>query len=142
MATIADVRRIARSLPRSEEHLIHGRIKFRVGRIVYIAFSRDGETMGFAFPKELRAGLVEAEPEKFCMPDASDVRYNWVCVRLGAIGRAEMRTLVAEAWRFVVPRRVAAAHLDPPSKRSVELVTKGTKSAASRGRANVAQADR
>src|SRR5262245_49482023 len=67
MITIADVRRLARSLPRTEEHLIRGRVKFRVGRIVYIAFSRDGETMGFAFPKELRAGLVEAEPAKFCM---------------------------------------------------------------------------
>jgi hypothetical protein len=86
-------------------------------------------------PDRVRAGLVEAEPDKFCMPDASDVRYNWVCVRLGAIGRAEMRTLVAEAWRFVVPRRVAAAHLDPPSTRSVKLATKRTKSAASRRRA-------
>jgi hypothetical protein len=73
--------------------------------------------MGFAFPKELRAGLVEAEPDKFCMPDASDLRYNWTCVRLAAIDKAEMYTLVTEAWRFVVPRRVAAAHLDPGSGR-------------------------
>jgi hypothetical protein len=135
MVTIADVRRVARSLPRSEEHLIRGRIKFRVGPIVYIAFSRAGETMGFAFPKELRAGLVEAEPDKFCMPDASDLRYNWMCVRLGAIDMAEMRMLVTEAWRIVVPRGVAAAHLDRTSRRSVELVTKRPKSAASRGRA-------
>ena len=131
MMTIADVRRLARSLPRSEEHLIRGRIKFRVGRIVYIAFSRDGETMGFAFPKELRAGLVEAEPNKFCMPDPSDLRYNWACVRLGAIDKAEMHTLVIEAWRIVVPRRVAAAHLDPGSGRSVGRRRSG---AAARGR--------
>src|SRR5215468_1238581 len=110
--TIEDVRRLARSLPRSEEHLIRGRIKFRVGRIVYLAFSRDGKTMGFAFPKEFRAGLVEAEPEKFCMPSGGDLRYNWVCVRLDAIDEAEMRTLVTEAWRIVVPKRVASAHLD------------------------------
>src|ERR1041384_2721182 len=133
MVTIADVRRVALSLPRTEEHLIRGRIKFRVGRIVYIAFSRDGETMGFAFPKELRAGLVEAEPDKFCMPEPSDLRYNWACVRLAAIDKAEMYTLVIEAWRIVVPRRVAAAHLEG-SGRSVGLITKGTKSVSARGR--------
>jgi len=92
--------------------LIHGRIKFRVGRIVYIAFSRDGKTMGCAFPKEFRAALVDAEPQKFFMPAESELRWNWVCVRLEAIGMAEMRTLVTEAWRMVVPRRVASAHLD------------------------------
>ena len=116
VVTSADVRRLARSLPRSEEHLIHGRIKFRVGRIVYIAFSRDGKTMGFAFPKEFRAALVEAEPHKFFMPAVSELRWNWVCVRLEAIGAAEMRTLVTEAWRMVVPKGVASAYLDSPDR--------------------------
>jgi len=111
MVTIDDVRQVALSLPRTEEHLIRGRVKFRVGRIVYVAFSRDGAIMGFAFPKEWRAGLVEAEPDKFQMPETSDLRYNWICVRLDAIDKAEMRTLVTEAWRMVVPRSVAEAHL-------------------------------
>jgi len=110
--TIDKVRRVARSLARSEEHFIRGQVKFRVGRIVYLAFSRDRRTMGFAFPKEWRAGLVEAEPEKFCMPSTADLRYNWVCVRLEAIDEAEMHILVTEAWRIVVPKRVAAARLD------------------------------
>lgn len=117
MVTIDDVRRVARSLPRSEEHLVRGRVKFRVGRIVYVAFSRDEKTMGFAFPKEWRAGLVEAEPDKFQMPGSSDERYNWVCVTLATIDEGEMRTLVTEAWRMVVPRRVAAAHLDGDPRR-------------------------
>jgi hypothetical protein len=112
MVTIDDVRRVALSLPRSEEHFIHRRVKFRVGRIVYIAFSRDEKIMGFAFPKEWRAGLVAAEPDRFQMPDAADERYNWVCVKMDAIDKAEMRRLVTEAWRMVVPAKVAAAHLD------------------------------
>ena len=114
MVTVADVRRVARPLPRSEEHLIHGRIKFRVGSLVYLAFSRDEKTMGFAFPKEWRASLVDAEPDKFHLPGPSDMRFNWVCVRLDAIDRPEMRALVIEAWRMVVPKRVAAAHLARP----------------------------
>jgi hypothetical protein len=112
MVKIADVRRLALSLPRTEEHLIRGRVKFRVGSIVYVAFSRDETIMGFAFPREWRDALVEAEPDKFRMPEPADLRYNWICVRLDAIGAAEMHKLVTEAWRMVVPKSVAAAHLD------------------------------
>ncbi len=111
MVTIDDVRRLALSLPRTTEHLIRGRIKFRVGSLVYVAFSRDEKTMGFGFPKEWRAALVDAEPDKFHMPGAADLRYHWVCVRMEAIDRAEMRALVTGAWRMVVPKKLAAAHL-------------------------------
>ena len=111
MTTIDAVRELALSLPRSYEALVRGRVKFRVGRIVYLAFSRDEETMGFAFPKEERAGLIASEPDKFVMPRVSDQRYNWVVVHLDAIDDIEMRELVLDAWRMVVPKRVAAEHL-------------------------------
>jgi hypothetical protein len=39
------------------------------------------------------------------------MRYNWVVVRMDAIDDAEMREIVLDAWRMVVPRRVAAEHL-------------------------------
>jgi hypothetical protein len=109
--TIEDVRELALSLPRSYEALVRDRVKFRVGRIVYLAFSRDETLMGFAFPKEERDALVGSEPDKFQLPTASDLRYNWVVVRLAAIEPTEMRELVLDAWRMVVPRRVAAEHL-------------------------------
>jgi hypothetical protein len=111
MVTIDDVRELALSLPRTTEALVRDRVKFRVGQIVYLAFSRDETEMGFAFPKEERQGLVASEPDKFLMPKASDLRYNWVEVRLDAIDHEEMRELVLDAWRMVVPKRVAAAHL-------------------------------
>jgi hypothetical protein len=82
-------------------------VKFRIGRIVYLALSRDGLTMGFAFPKELRDALVEVEPGKFSLPSASDMRYHWVHVRLAAIDADELRELVEDAWAFCVPKRVA-----------------------------------
>jgi hypothetical protein len=107
MVTIDDVRALASALPRSTEALVRDRVKFRVGRIVYIAFSRDETVMGFAFPKEEREALVAAEPEKFMMPDASDMRYQWINVRMEAIDSEEMRELVLDAWRMVVPKRAA-----------------------------------
>lgn len=113
MATTIDaVRELASSLPRSYEALVRDRVKFRVGRIVYLAFSRDETLMGFAFPKEERLALVESEPDKFLLPRQSDLRYSWVVVRLAAIDDDEMRELVLDAWRMVVPKSVAAAHLD------------------------------
>jgi len=109
VVTIDEARSLALSLPRTTEAFVHGRVKFRVGRIVYVAFSRDETVMGFAFPREEREWLVGTEPEKFLMPTGGDLRYNWVLVRLAAIDVAEMRELVFDAWRMVVPRRVAAA---------------------------------
>ena len=111
MVTIDDVRRIALSLPRAYEALVRDRVKFRVGRIVFLALSPDEKVMGFGFPKEERAALVAAEPEKFLMPIPSDERYHWVRVRLDAIDQAELRELVVDAWCMVVPKSVAAAHL-------------------------------
>jgi hypothetical protein len=114
VVTIEDVRSLALSLPQTTEALVRGRVKFRVGRIVYVAFSHDETVMGFAFPREEREWLVGTEPEKFLMPSQSDLRYNWVLVRLSAIEAAEMRELVFDAWRMVVPKRVAASQeLEP-----------------------------
>jgi hypothetical protein len=112
MVTIDEVRELALTLPRSYEALVRDRVKFRVGRIVYLAFSRDEKQMGFAFPKDERAALVDSEPDKFLMPRQSDLRYNWVEVRLDALDAVEMRELVLDAWRMVVPKRVAAEHLE------------------------------
>ena len=111
MVTIDDVRQVAVGLPRSYEVLVRDRVKFRVGRIVFLAFSHDETLMGFGFPKEEREALVASEPEKFLMPRTSDLRYNWVVVRLAAVQREEMRELVIDAWRMVVPKRVAVAFL-------------------------------
>jgi hypothetical protein len=113
MVSVDEVRAFASALPRTTEVLVHDRVKFRVGQIVYVAFSRDETEMGFAFPKEERDALVESEPDKFTMPIRSDLRFNWVLVRLAALDAIEMRELVLDAWRMVVPKGVAAAYDEP-----------------------------
>ena len=107
--TIDDVRRVAEQLPRSYEVLVHDRVKFRVGRIVWLAFSADETQMGFAFPKEERDVLVASEPDVFLMPRRSDLRFNWVEVRLSSLDEARMCEIVIDAWRLVVPKTVALA---------------------------------
>jgi len=112
MVTIDDVRAITSTFPRSYEAEVRGGIRFRVGQIVYAGLARPDETrMGIAFPKEMRDGIVGGEPDKFSMPRQSDLRYNWIVVNLEAIDVHELRELLEDAWRMVVPKSVAAAHL-------------------------------
>jgi hypothetical protein len=113
VVTVDEVRALAGSLPRSSEAFVRGRIKFRVGRIVWLAFSRDVSVMGFAFPKEWREALVTTEPDKFMLPTGGDLRYNWALVRLAALDAEEMRELVLDAWAMVVPASVSAPYAEP-----------------------------
>lgn len=103
---------MALSLPGTTEHLIGDRVKFRVKRLVYVAFWPEETIMGFAFPKQQRSGLVDSEPDKFRYPPAADLRYNWVEVRMALLGVDEMTELVTDAWTMVVPKRVAQQYFD------------------------------
>ena len=118
MATVDDVHELALSLERSYEVFVRGRRKFRIGSIVYLAFSGDESIMEFAFPKVERDALIAGAPEKFLLPDESDLRFNWVRSRLAALEPAEARELVLDAWRMCVPKKLVraydAAHPDGP----------------------------
>ncbi|MFC7502120.1 MmcQ/YjbR family DNA-binding protein [Nocardioides sp. CPCC 206347] len=120
MAVIEDVRALGSELERSYEVYVRNRLKFRVKQIVYAAFSLDETVMGFAFPKEERAALVAGDPHKFQLPSESDLRFHWVHASLAALDPVEARELVVDAWRMVVPQKVARAydltHADGPGE--------------------------
>lgn len=111
MITVAEVRAVALTLPRTTEHVIHDRIKFRVKAIVYVAFSRDETVMGFGYPREERAALIEAEPDLFFLPRPSELRYQWVECHLSRLDHERMTELVCEAWRMCVPKFLARQRL-------------------------------
>ena len=104
MVTADDVRRVGLALPRSYERQVRGLWKLKVKQLVYVAFSRDEEAMGFGFPKAERDGLIASDPETFFLPPTSDLRYKWVCAHLPRLDETEMRELVTDAWRMCVPR--------------------------------------
>jgi len=106
MVRVDDVRSVLADLPRSYEVLVRGRIKFRVGKIVYVAFSKDETEIGFGFPREEREYLVASNPEKFMMPGESDLRFQWVEARMAKLEFDEMCDLVIYAWSMCVPRYV------------------------------------
>jgi hypothetical protein len=110
MAVIDDVLALGTELERSYHAYVRGRLKFRVGQIVYAAFSLDESVMGFAFPKEERAALVAGDPRKFQMPSASELRFNWVHADLASLEPTEARECVVDAWRMVVPNKLSRAY--------------------------------
>ena len=133
MLTVDDVRAVARELPRSYEVLVRGRIKFRVGQIVYLAFSRDETLMGFGFPKSEREYLVQTDPDTFMLPDAANMRFHWVVARMDRLDAAEMPGFVIDAWAMCVPKFLSApyrADAEPAGRASAavssELRTKHT----------------
>ncbi len=117
MVTVHDVRACAMSLPRTTEYLIRDYAKFRVGRIVYASVSPDETILGVAFPRDERPALIAAEPDRFLLERPSDQRYNWIDARMSSLTVDEAHELVIDAWRMVVPKRVAAAHLGADAAR-------------------------
>lgn len=109
-----DVRRIALSLPRAYEAVVRDRLKFRVGRIVFLALSRDETELGFGYPRDGRAALVAAEPETFFMPGKADLRYQWAMCWLDRVDEPRLHDLIVDAWQMCVPRSVADAYLGGP----------------------------
>ncbi len=124
MATQADVRRIALALPGTEEAA--DRFAFSV--------TNKGKLKGFAWvwmervtPKKPRVPnpgvvavrvanlaqrdlLLSAEPKKFF----TEPHYNGfpaVLVRLEAVTVADLKVLIAEAWRCQAPREITSALL-------------------------------
>lgn len=110
MVTVEDVRRIAAELPGSYEVVVRDRVKFRIGRYVYLAFSRDETVMGFAYPREERDALVASDPDTFLPPDRVDERYNWVQVRMSELDGTQLREIVVDAWRLAAPKRLVAQY--------------------------------
>ncbi|WP_433041046.1 MmcQ/YjbR family DNA-binding protein [Dactylosporangium sp. CS-033363] len=112
MVGVDDIRAITVDLPRAYEVVVRDRIKWRVGAIVFAALSRDETSLGFGYPKEARAALVEGEPDKFFLPSASDMRYNWVCAWLSALDLQELDELIVNAWIMTVPKKVWTQYLE------------------------------
>ncbi|HEX9065497.1 MAG TPA: MmcQ/YjbR family DNA-binding protein [Streptosporangiaceae bacterium] len=106
--TLAEVRGWALALPRTSEHLIRDYVKFRVGRIVFATVSPDETILGFGFPREERAALIQAQPDRFLLEHPGDQRYQWIDARMTTLSPDEAREFIIDAWRMVVPKRVAA----------------------------------
>ena len=110
VATFDDVRKIALSLPDTDEHASYGgRSAFRVHKKGFVHL-RDDETSLSVYVSDLgeKEALLASDPRKFFTTPHYD-GYPMACVRLGKIGVKELRELLTDAWRLKAPKRVLAA---------------------------------
>ncbi|MFE3095070.1 MmcQ/YjbR family DNA-binding protein [Streptomyces sp. NPDC059248] len=115
MATADDVRRIALSLPGAVEKLAWGMPTFRLdgGGRIFAALDDDDRAMGVKCPKEDRAELIAAEPDKFFLRPGHDDNFAWLRVRLAALeNETELYEILLDSWRQAAPRKLLAAHPD------------------------------
>jgi hypothetical protein len=102
------VRRIALSLPETEERETWDTATFRVRNKIFVMFSdRERELWVKSNLDEQRA-LTQMDPDTFFVPPYVGPS-GWVGVRIRTADHDELHELVTEAWRRTAPRRLVAA---------------------------------
>lgn len=117
MPDAEDVRRIALSLPDTTEKIAWSMPTFRVAGKMFATLPEEETSIAVRCPKEERAELVLAEPEKFWVA-GHEAQFAWVRARLAALeDEEELRDILADSWRQAAPPRLLDAHpdLDPRS---------------------------
>jgi hypothetical protein len=100
-------RKLALSLPESEERMTWGQSTFRVRNRMFAILSSDGARASIKASREAQAALIGSDPEVFFHPAYVGV-HGWVGLRLALVDAAELRELVIEAWLLTAPKRLAA----------------------------------
>jgi hypothetical protein len=110
MATVEDVRRIALSLPETDEHPSYGgHPSFRVRKKGFTHLRDDGDSIVVRVASlEEKAALLASDPKKFFTTPHYD-GYPAVLVRFAEVDCDELRELITDAWRLRAPTRVLQA---------------------------------
>jgi hypothetical protein len=113
MATEADVRRIALSLPEVIEKPWFNSPGFRVKDKGFLRIRSEAEGWLVVFVEDLgeKELLLASDPEKFHTTPHYD-GYPTVLVELAAVDEQELTELIVDSWRIKAPKRVLQAHED------------------------------
>jgi hypothetical protein len=102
------VRRIALSLPESEERETWETATFRVRNKIFVMFSDRERELWVKSDFDEQRALTQTDPETFFVPPYVGPS-GWVGVRIRSVDRDELSELVTEAWRLTAPKRLVSA---------------------------------
>jgi hypothetical protein len=94
------VRGLALALPGTEESTSYRTPAIKVHGKLIARLKEDGETLVVAVPLEEQRMRCEADPDVFFVTEHYR-GFPYVLVRLGKVARADLRELLADAWRRV-----------------------------------------
>jgi hypothetical protein len=108
-----DVRRIALSLPETEEKELWNIPTFHVAGKMFVTVPDDGTSFAVRYPKHERGELIAAEPEKFWVPP-HEAHSSWVRARLAALeDEDELYDIVVDSWTQAAPPRLLESFTGP-----------------------------
>lgn len=109
MVTAAQMRKLALSLPETEERSHFQQPDFRVRNKIFAGLY-ENETQGvLKLPPELQAALIDSYPNVFFPAAGAWGRSGWTRVQLASAKLDVLRPLVREAWRLIAPKTLLAA---------------------------------
>ena len=106
--TFAVARQLALALPGVVEGTSYRTPAFHVGEKFFFRLREDGATIALRIDFDTREALMQANPEAFFITEHYR-GYPAMCVRLAAVRRAELKSLLEQSWRQVAPKRLVAA---------------------------------
>ena len=106
-AAFQPVRRAVTGLPEVEESTSYGTPALKVRGKFLTRLKEDGETIVLRVDFDSRDAMMRVQPDVFYITDHYR-DYPAVLVRLKAVNRAQLRELLADAWRLVAPRSLVA----------------------------------
>jgi hypothetical protein len=95
-------------MPGAVEGPCYGTPGYRVRGKLFARVHDDGATMVVGIDREMRAGLLEANPAAFYVTDHYRP-YDWMLVRLSAVTKEELEDMLRLAWSRKAPKRLVAA---------------------------------
>ena len=107
MATEADVRKIALSLPETTEKPSYGTPGFRVKDKLFLRIRSEAEGGLVVFVEDLeeKEALLQSSSKKFFTTPHYD-GYATVLVNIRAVGVKELRELITDSWRNRAPKKI------------------------------------
>ncbi|HTR03996.1 MAG TPA: MmcQ/YjbR family DNA-binding protein [Thermoanaerobaculia bacterium] len=103
--TLEGARRLALALPGAVEGPCYGTPGYRVRGKLFARLHEDGETVVVGVDREVREGLLRANPRAFSVT-AHYEPYDWMLVRLSAVTSDELGDMLRQAWERRAPKKL------------------------------------
>lgn len=110
MVTRAQFATLALALPETAQASHFGQPDFRVRGKIFANLDRALDRAVIKIQKDLQLMLVASRPEVFVPASGAWGNAGWTQVELAQVRLAELRELVADAWRQIAPQRLVQTY--------------------------------
>jgi hypothetical protein len=136
MATPAEFRKVALSLPETVEKSHFGNPDFRVNNKIFAGLSDMPQRGSFKLLPDFQRTLLASEPHAFEPAAGAWGRSGWTYVELQQVSVAKLREVLSHSWRLIAPAALVASFergsASKPSKTTARPRTASKKLAPTR----------